>query len=210
MSQLLENELLQKFKRGSMAALFLELARPDKEGFSREVYVEEFEGKYERLYLGNGGSWCRDDGPLGKVFNIQREKDKGRIIFVRLHGFNKTPQVNAIPQAIRSKVTQRKCVVLHTSKPEVDHRDGRKDVPAPISEDDFQPLSKAANNAKRQHCKDCAQTDRRFDATVLGFRKAQIQGDGIYRGSCVGCYWYDPKAFAAFFVEPSSKRDSEK
>jgi hypothetical protein len=33
--------------------------------------------------------------------------------------------------------------------------------------EDFQPLSKAANDAKRQHCKICMRTGERFDAKKL-------------------------------------------
>ena len=61
--------------------------------------------------------------------------------------------------------------------------------------DDFQPLSKAANNAKRQHCKRCRETGRRFDAKRLGYRVSQFKGNGVYNGMCVGCYWHDPKRF---------------
>ncbi|MEJ8583379.1 hypothetical protein JSO63_07250 [Riemerella anatipestifer] len=36
--------------------LFLELAKPDSNGVSRWVSVNEFIGKYKALQLGNGGS----------------------------------------------------------------------------------------------------------------------------------------------------------
>ena len=49
----------------------MELAQPDEHEFSREVYVSEFTAKYNDLVLGNGGSWCRDDGALAKRFNIK-------------------------------------------------------------------------------------------------------------------------------------------
>lgn len=61
-----------KFRPGSMAALFLELAKPDELGFSRIVAVNEFIGKYEKLQFGNGGSWIRKDGSLAKHYNIRR------------------------------------------------------------------------------------------------------------------------------------------
>ena len=67
-------------KQQTKKELFLALAQqPDKEGFSREVFVKEFTGKYKSLILGNGGSWCRSDSPLGKEFNIERHKEKGSI-----------------------------------------------------------------------------------------------------------------------------------
>lgn len=185
---------------GSLGALFLELASPDPDGFSRRVFVKEFVGPYARLRLGNGGSWCRDDGPLAREFNIHRVKEKGAIVAVELHGLKKQPITKPIPRDIRELIVAQRCPVLNTSNPECDHKDGRRDDPrlndpARVTVDDFQPLSKAANNAKRQHCRECRETGKRFDARTLGFAIAQTKGNGDYRGSCVGCYWHDVRAF---------------
>lgn len=190
------------FKRGSLAARFLELARPDLDGFSRRVPVEEFVGDYERLRLGNGGSWCRDDGPLAREFNIHRIKEKGKIVAVQLHGRKKQPILKPIPADIKAVITSQRCAVLNTSNPECDHKDGRRDDPrlgdpARVTVNDFQPLSRAANSAKRQACRECRETNERFDARKLGFEIAQTKGNGTYRGSCVGCYWYDVRDFHA-------------
>ena len=59
---------------------------------------------------------------------------------------------------------------------------------------DFQPLSKAVNDAKRQHCKECIQTGKRYDAKRLGYKESFIVGDEN-SSSCPGCYWYDPVKF---------------
>ena len=61
--------------------------------------------------------------------------------------------------------------------------------------EDFQPMSKPVNNAKRQHCKECRKTNIRFDAKQLGYSISYTHGDKNYHGSCVGCYWYDPLEF---------------
>ena len=187
-------------RRGTMAWLFLELAQPDELGFSRRVGIEEFVGRYERLRLGNGGSWCRDDGPLAKKYNIRRHKARGRITAVELQGFKKVPIEKPIPAWIRQKLQNERCAVLDVSNVEIDHKDGRRDDPRladpeRVTLDDFQPLSKAANNAKRQHCKVCRETNQRYDAKRLGFPVSQSRGNGVYNGTCVGCYWHDPKAF---------------
>ncbi len=188
------------FREGSLASLFYELAQPDKQGFSRKVQVSEFVGKYKSLVLGNGGGWCRDDGSLGHIFNIKRGKEKNRIIYIELHGFKKVPIKKHIPQHIRKDLLNKKCVVLSISSVEIDHKDGRRDDPRlsdskRVRLSDFQPLSKAVNNAKRQHCKECRNTEKRFDAKKLGYSVSQTKGNGTYRGSCVGCYWHDPKEF---------------
>lgn len=183
------------FREGSKPALFLELAKPDEDGFSRRVLVSEFTGKYSKLTFGNGADWARDDGGLAKRYNILRVKEKGRVVAVELHGFNKHPINKDIPSEIASQVRKKRCAVLGIGRVEVDHKDGRRDNPSSTRVEDFQPLSKAANNAKRQHCKTCRETDNRFDARILGFCVAQWKGGETYRGSCVGCFWHDPRRF---------------
>lgn len=184
----------------SKVDLFLELAQPDGQGFSRRVLVTEFAGEYARLTLGNGGSWCRRDSTLAKKYNVVRHKERGRICAIELQGYNKNPVNRPIAEPLAQIIKQKRCVILNTSNPEVDHKDGRLDDPR-LSDtkqqvlDDFQPLSKAANNAKRQHCKTCRETGQRFDATRLGYPIAQYKGDGTYHGTCIGCFWHDPIAF---------------
>ena len=189
-----------RFRRGSKAALFLDLAKPNTDGFSRRVDISEFTGIYSRLQFGNGGDWCRSDGRLATVYNVERIKEKGKIVAVQLFGFNKVPIQKPIPQKIHKEITSMRCAVLGTSDVECDHKDGRRDDPrlsdvSRVTIDDFQPLSKAANSSKRQHCKECRETNVRFDAKRLGFQVSQILGNGQYRGTCVGCYWYDVKRF---------------
>ena len=193
------------FRGGSKAARFLELAQPDEDGFSRAVQIEEFVGRYADLVMGNGGDWCRDDGSLARVFNIRRIKPKNKIIAVQLDGFKKRPIDKTIPPHILAEIRSQRCAVLGTSDPQCDHKDGHRDDwgdPDKWTVNDFQPLSRAANGAKRQACKMCRQTKQRFDATSLGFAVAQFKGNGVYRGTCVGCYWHD---VARFHGEVSGK-----
>ena len=180
--------------------LFLELAKPDEQGFSRDVKIDEFINEYEILKMGNGGDWCRDDGTLAKIYNIVRTQEKGKIISVRLEGFKKVAIDKQIRKDIVNFYKDKRCVVLDVSNVEIDHKDGRRDDPR-ISDtntqktEDFQPLSKCVNNAKRQHCKVCRETGIRYDATKLGYSISQYKGSKEYRGSCIGCYWYDPYEF---------------
>ena len=177
--------------------LFLELAKPGEDGFSRIVHINEFTGEYASLQMGNGGDWGRDDGPLGKEFNIKRIKEKGKIIAVSLEGRKKNPTYRSIDKNIKDIIKKQRCVILYTGEVEVDHKDGRYDANSKTSQklEDFQPLSKAANNAKRQHCKNCKETGLRFDAKNLGYSVSVLKGSIEYNGSCIGCYWYDPKKF---------------
>ncbi len=193
----------KRSNKKTKAALFLELAQPDSEGFSRPVPVSEFVGKYDGLQMGNGGSWCRDDGGLARKFNIRRNKQKGAIVSVQLQGHKKAPILKPIPAHIKKQVGEQQCAVLGIgANIEVDHKDGRRDDPrltdaALVTLDDFQPMSKAVNNAKRNHCKACRDSGNRFDAKQLGYAVSQVKGNGKYNGTCVGCYWHDPRRFNA-------------
>lgn len=190
-----------KFQAGGKPALFLELAKPDEYGFSRVVSVKEFVGKYACLKMGHGGDFCRTDGNLGKHFIINRIKEKNAIVGVQLMGFNTKKKIQkGIRSDITKEISSQKCAVLNISNVEVDHKDGHRDdyenlKPENQKIEDFQPLSKPVNCAKRQHCKRCRETGQRFDARVLGFSKEAWAGNGKYRGTCVGCYWHDIKKF---------------
>lgn len=61
--------------------------------------------------------------------------------------------------------------------------------------EDFQPLCKAANDIKRQICKKCKETDKRWDAkNLIGNPYSFYEGDENYTDDlgCRGCYQYDP------------------
>lgn len=194
---------LPQFKTGSKNALFIELACPDELGFSREVSVEEFVGKYQRLQFGNGADWARRSGTLAKHYKVcLHKRGKGnKTTHVELQGYRKVPVLQkSTPDRLRRKITAKDCVAHGTSKTECAYKDERLDAPrlsdvTRVTLDDFQFLSKAANDAKRQHCVECRDTGQRFDAKRLGYQVSQVRGNGEYNGTCVGCYWHDPLFF---------------
>lgn len=190
--------------------LFLELANPDKIGKSCWVKSKEFVGEYKDLQLGNGGSWCRASSSLAKKYIVEFDKSLtsgNSIDAIRLNGF-KTEKTfsQAIRKDIKDFYKDKNCVMLgvrgtsENTKIEVDHKDGRKDdwrVSDPKTQklEDFQPLCKAANDAKRQICINCKETDKRWDAkNILGNPYSFYKGDENYTEDlgCVGCYQYDP------------------
>lgn len=191
--------------------LFLELANPDKTtGVSRWVSKTEFVRKYKDLMFQNGWSWGRGDGQLAKMYVLERYPAHGAIEKVRTNGFNTEEKFY---QAIRSDIKEfyknKRCVMLGVygtsvnTRIEVDHKDGRKDD-ARVSDkatqklEDFQPLCKAANDVKRQICKECKKTDKRWNAKNLkGNPYSFYEGDENYTEElgCVGCYQYDPVAY---------------
>lgn len=190
--------------------LFLELAHPDINGVSRWVNTTEFVGRYRSLQLGNGGSWCRATSSLAKRFIVEFDKSKtsgNSIDAVRLNGFREECIFNqSIRKDIKDYYSAQKCVMLgvrgfsENTRIEVDHKDGRKcDQRVSNIEtqsfDDFQPLCKAANDVKRQICKQCKASNERWDATnIKGNPYPFYQGTKEYTEElgCVGCYQYDP------------------
>jgi hypothetical protein len=193
--------------------LFIELAQPDNNGISRWVSTTEFIGKYSELELLNGLSWGRKSSTLAKIYNVETDKSITRgvkIDRIRLNGFN-TSKTKNLTQSIRAdifkEISNKRCVILGTKiscdhKTEVDHKDGRKLDERIMNLNtqqlsDFQPLSKPANDAKRQFCKKCKETGNRYDAKLLGYPISFVKGDLIYdvQIGCTGCFWYDPIEF---------------
>jgi hypothetical protein len=198
-------------KKETKNSLFLELAQPDENGVSRWVSVNEFVGKYADLKFGNGASWARSDGSLAKKYFLERDSSltQGNSVDrIRLTGINNDDSSNQVRADLKREIKKLRCVILGTSKPEADHKNGRKDNPRVMNLktqvlDDIQPLSKAANDAKRQICKECKATNNRYDAKKLGYPISFTQGTLEYEKplGCVGCFWHDPLEFRSYLKE---------
>lgn len=66
----------------SLYEKFLELGEFDPTTKQTQfVHIHMFTGEYEELKCGNGGSWCRFDGPLGKQYKLVTVKRNGKIRF---------------------------------------------------------------------------------------------------------------------------------
>ena len=211
----------------SKIELFLKLAKPDDNGVSRWVKSSEFVGDYKDLALGNGGSWCRTTSTLAKRYIVEFDKSLTRgnsIDAIRLNGFNQAQTFNqAIRRDIKEFYKDKKCVMLgvngnsENTKIEIDHKDGRKDdwrVSNQSTQElnDFQPLCKAANDIKRQICKNCKETNKRWSArNILGNPYDFYAGNEDYTAElgCVGCYQYDPVEYRKQSVKRISKEASE-
>lgn len=192
--------------------LFIKLAQPDTNGVSRWVYASEFVGEYADLKFGNGASWARKESTLAKRFIIEFDKSitpGNAIDRIRLNGFNNGDYSQHIRPDIKRAIKARRCVVLGTSNPEVDHKNGMKNEARVMQNieqrlEDFQPLSKAANDAKRQYCKECRSSGIRYDAKKLGYPMSYYKGAAEHHNepnACEGCYWYDPLEFKKHLQE---------
>ncbi len=126
---------------------------------------------------------------------------------IRLNGYNTNQSFSQnIRKDIKDYYKTKNCVMLGingnsvNTKVKIDHKDGRKDNKR-VSDtktqklEDFQPLSKAANDVKRQICLKCKETNKRWNAKNLQGNPFEFYyGDENYTQEvgCVGCYQYDP------------------
>lgn len=203
------------FKKGSKPDLFVRLSQPDDNGISRWVLKSEFINDFAPLMFQNGADWCRAESTIAKYYYIEFDKSVtpgNGVDRIRLNGYKKEEDRvgnQTIRADIKSFYQSKRCVILGTSNPEVDHKNGYKNNSRVMTTstqklDDFQPLSKAANDAKRQFCKECERHGKRYDAKLLGYPISWYKGcekhDRTEHG-CVGCFWYDPIEFRKHLVE---------
>ena len=182
---------------------FLIIAPPDEDGFSEEVSMDELKSYHPSFNTTNGSTWSRTDSSssFAKTYKINNIKQGGRINSIKLDGFNLSFRIDRrIRNDIVRTIQRKPCAILDVSNQiEVDHKNGKHDDLHMISIEsqtlaDFQPLSKAANDAKRNHCCVCQKTHKRYDAKKLGYKESFTKGD-FDTDNCQGCYWYDPIAF---------------
>ena len=149
---------------------------------------------------------------FAKKYNVEfykKDTPGNSIDRIRLNGFNNGDYSQHINASIKREIKSRRCVVLGTSNPEVDHKNGMKNEARVMKNEaqrlsDFQALSKAANDAKRQFCKECMRTGIRYDAKQLGYPMSYYKGGAKHNNeenACIGCYWYDPIEFRRHLQE---------
>lgn len=206
--------------------LFLELAKPNKEWFSRWVSKSEFTWKYSSLFFENWCSWWRADSSLDKEYIVEFNREKtpwNKIDKIRLNGFNIEKKFNQnIKQEIKDFYKTKNCVMLWinwnsiNTKIEIDHKNWRKNDER-VSDikiqniEDFQPLCKAANDVKRQICKKCKETNKRWSAKNIKWNPYDFyEWDENYTDElgCVWCYQYDPVKYRKTSIEKISKEAS--
>lgn len=179
-----------------LGKLFLELYPVNDEGISEIALIDDLAEVCPDFRTKNGCSWARSDGCfLGNNFYIDRIKKGGRVYSVQLVGYKKAKN-HSIPNSVRESLKGKPCVLLGvTSSTEIDHKDATYNTNN-LTIEDFQVLHKSANDAKRQHCKICRETNIRFDATRLFYPAPYIFGtEKLSESGCKGCFWYDIEAF---------------
>jgi hypothetical protein len=198
---------MKQRKLTGKSALFLKLANPDENGYSREIFEQEFVGEYASLAssFGNGNCLTRKGSVLSKRFFVVTRKEKKKVVSIQLSGFRNSNASNYIRPDIKKHFSKQNCVSCGTSVDlQCDHKDGRKDD-ARVMEgngknqliEDFQSLCGHCNTRKRQVCKECNDTGLRYNAKELYFSLPVIKGSLQYDtlNKCQGCYWHDPRNF---------------
>ncbi len=156
-----------KPKPSLLGKLFVMLSKPNESGFSELI---KFDNDCFNIFkTSNGGNWNRSNQSwIGKIYNLRREKEKGQVVGMKLDGKNKGKTIiQYIDPSIKKTIQKKRCTIIDVSSNiECDHKDGTKDDwklvdPKTQEANDFQPLSKAANDAKRSHCKVCKETHKR-------------------------------------------------
>ena len=183
--------------------------RPNREGFSEWFSIFELSEAFPNCNsLGgkNGSGMFTRELAKDFIFTADQAKrrDGSKITARRAYGLVKPrPETHLVNADIRRQLSKTYCAILGTkAQLEINHKDGRKDswIVNDLdlqSIEDFQALHKTANAVKREVCVKCKQTKQRFDARHLGFPFGWTEGEAQYQGTCLGCFWHDPKAFRA-------------
>lgn len=190
------------------------IVKIDKKGKSEYIQVNEAflkkKGctKLETVLFqsNNGVPYLRRDSPICRKYLVERVYDQTRRCLhgFRLIGFNQNVYfARSIPQGIRQQVLQKyecKCAWCGSKdRLEVDHKNGRyNSVMNKI--DDFQLLCKSCNDKKRERCKKCTESNKRFDAKDVSkhlYKCSYLQGNCKYneKTGCKGCFLYDIEEF---------------
>jgi hypothetical protein len=199
------------------ADIFIENYIDPETGVSEIIFIDDLVAAHGDMFMSNNGcQWARKGSKLTNKYIFQRfnAKEMGvteiyrwnKIVAVQALGFqdDRNKENHQIPQEVRSELKDKKCVVLYvqTSDMEIDHKNGKYNS-TEYEINDFQRMTKAVNDAKREHCKKCNTSGCRFKASVLGYSVDFIEGDET-SPTCQGCYWYDPVEFKKHLQEKKS------
>lgn len=152
------------------------------------------------------GTNGRDIRFIKAKYELEEHREGNKIPKFRVIGLNEEKTTRYIKADIRNKLKKEKCAFLNTrANIEIDHKNGRyNDNRALNTEtqtiDDFQALSKTANNMKREACLKCAKTGIKFDAREVGMAIPNLNGEYTHNdkpNDCQGCFWFDPKQFTS-------------
>ena len=174
----------------SLTDIFLEHSNVDDKGFTELIFINDLIKIDSRFQSNNGCQWARKGSKLDNNYNLVRfhANELGgsgnKVVAIQLQGFKSTKENHLIPAEVKNKLKNKPCAILGviTSDMEIDHKNGKYNSEK-YTLNDFQSLSKAANDAK-----------------ILGYNISYTIGDEK-SPFCEGCYWYDPFAFNQVLIK---------
>ncbi|WP_341285370.1 hypothetical protein [Priestia megaterium] len=146
----------------------------------------------------------RDIRFIKRKYELEIITEGTREIKFRVVGTKAMLLSRPISKKIKDYFKNKRCVLTGTrSNIEVDHKNGRYNDKRVLNTktqtvNDFQPLTKVANNIKREHCRKCVATNKRFDAKELGYLVSTLDGNLVHNNKpngCEGCFFYDVTGF---------------
>lgn len=152
----------------------------------------------------------RDIRFIKRKYKLEIIKEKTKEKEFRIVGLVTDSSTRAIRKDIMEKLRKEKCAMTGTTATiEIDHKNGRYNDERVLNVktqtiDDFQPLTKFVNNMKREHCKKCTATGKRFDAKELGYLVSTLNGEPEHNNQpngCEGCFFYDIHYFKEKYNE---------
>lgn len=179
-----------------LGKLFERIAKPDAQGISQVILIKDLIKYSPDFETTNGCSWARSHTSyLGKKYIIKRSKLGNKVHSIQLIGFNTDPEKHNIPQNVRNYFKDKpSCFSGSQQDLQIDHKNGKYNDEDPNDINNYQILTRQENDIKRQYCKSCKNTGKRFDAKSLGFGISWTAGDEK-SSSCIGCFWNDIKDF---------------
>ncbi len=164
--------------------------------------IKKLEAEVGFPLQGNGSAHLQKDRGIGLTYEIEKSPTVGKIVQVRCVGFasrRHTHKAKNIPEEVRRFLKGSPCASCGTTNGiEIDHKDGNKQELANPTKEDFQALCEHCNKIKRERCKKCNETGRRFDATSLGYSVSYTYGNSRFdkkEPRCRGCYYSSPFDF---------------
>ena len=156
-----------------------------------------------KIYYANGAVMLYT--PLDGVQPHNHMRPGNRVHAIEFVGYCLNENIKrGVPAGMRKKMISSGipaiCAVTGSSHVEIDHKEGRLKNGAFQDGNDpnlYQFLTRANNQVKREACKKCVATNKRFDATKIGFNQPVTSGTRDYTRDqgCVGCYWHDVRDF---------------
>ena len=83
-----------------LGKLFVEIVEPDKNGYSKEISIEELASYEPDFRTTNGSQWSRANSWLGKQYKIKKTYKGNRVNTITLIGLQDKKEHHSIPKKV--------------------------------------------------------------------------------------------------------------